>query len=179
MIFLSIIILVVVLLINVSFLICFRDKLVADVPFVPIRKRALKQVISKLQLSEESVLFDLGSGDGRVLIEAKKQIPKIVGVGVENSIIPFLISIFNARGLSLDFRFDNIFKMNLTKSTHLFVYLSPEVLSKLRPKILRECAKGTRIISCDFTFADWNPVEVVPIGVENDKLSHTLYVYVI
>ena len=51
-------------------------------------------------------------------------------------------------------------------------------MQKLSAKIKLECATGTRIVSCDFQFSDWVPVETIPVETKNDSLGKTLYIYI-
>ncbi|MDO8572569.1 MAG: hypothetical protein Q7S11_02230 [bacterium] len=161
------------------FLFSVRDKIIIDVPFVPVRKRAVIQIVNALHLSQGSILYDLGCGDGRVLIEAVRRTSEISGVGIENGIIPFLVATMRTRKLSIGIHYENIFDANITQATHLFCYLSPQVLKKLAPKILRECRAGTQIVSCDYKFPNWIPIDTISIATKDDQLARMLYVYVI
>jgi len=161
------------------FLFSMRDKLIADVPFVPIQKYAVKQIVNSLHLSQGSIFYDLGCGDGRILIEAVKRAPKISGIGIENGIIPFLMATTRTQNLPIRIHYGNFFDVSITHATHLFCYLSPQVLKKLAPKILRECRAGTRVVSCDYKFPNLTPTNTIPIETNNDRLSHMLYVYML
>jgi len=165
-------------LIFILIIICLiKDNVTHDVPFIPVRKRALQSVIDSLELYPGSILYDLGSGDGRVLIEAIRRNPEIVALGVENGIIPFLISIIRTHKYPISIKFRKILKQNISNATHIFCYLSDKSLLELQMKIEAECKKGTRIVSCDFQFHGWVPKTTISISNSNDKLSRMLYVY--
>lgn len=179
--FLFLIFLVFVVLIVAIFFFLFsvRDKLIVDVPFVPVRKRAVIQIVNALHLSQGSILYDLGCGDGRVLIEAFGRISGMSGVGIENGIMPFLIATVRTQKLPISIQYKNIFDTDITKATHIFCYLSPQVLKKLAPKILQECRVGTRVVSCDYKFPNWRPIDTISIETKDDQLARILYIYVI
>lgn len=73
------------------FLFHMRDFFTGDVPFVSTRKRVVSQIIDALQLSEGSILYDLGCGNGSILKYAVTHTKGVRGVGIENGIIPFRI----------------------------------------------------------------------------------------
>lgn len=172
-------ILFIVVFVIILFLLLIRDDIVNSVPFVPVQKHAIGQIIELLQLSNQSVLYDLGCGDGRVLIAAIKEKSTIVAVGVENGIIPFLISKIRTYKFPFKLVFNDFFKVNISEATHIFCYLSNSVLKELAPKILRECKKGTKIVTCDFYFSDWEPIEIRSVKTMENSLSRMLYTYVV
>lgn len=159
------------------FLICIYDFINAAVPFVPIKKRALPLIIKALQLSPGCTVYDLGCGDGRVLLSCVRSMKNITAVGLELRIIPFLISLFQTKGLNIKIKRQDIFKARLTEATHIFCYLSNPAMEKLAEKFRDECRVGVRIVSCDFPLPNWKPKEIIPIAVENDKFAKTLFVY--
>ncbi len=172
-----IIILLTISTVIIIFILLMRDSIINSVPFVPIRKRAINNIIELLQLSNQSTFYDLGCGDGRVLIAAIKEQSGINSIGVENGIIPFLISKIRTYKSPFKLIFSNFFYVDISDATHIFCYLSNPILKELAPKILRECKKGTRIVTCDFCFPNWKPLEIRPIDIPRDPLSRTLYVY--
>lgn len=171
--------LTVIFILILFFLFLIRDNYIADVPFIPVKARAVKQIVSALQLKAGDVLYDLGSGDGRVLIEAIENNPGVIGVGVENGLVPFIISRLRTRKMPIRIHFQNIFKADMSKATHIYFFLSTTLLAKLEKKIYQECKVGTRIVSCDFQFAHSKPVEIISLVPSKDKLSHSLYVYIV
>ena len=159
------------------FLLHMRDFLTGDVPFISTRKRVVSQVIDALQLSESSILYDLWCGNGSILEHAVTKIKGVRGIGIENGIIPFLLAKIYTRKLSIEVIRDNFFKTNISPATHIYVYLFTDVLGKLAPKILQECKKGTRVVSCDYEISDWVPIKIIDTTKKGDKLARKLYVY--
>ncbi len=156
-----------------------RDMFTRDVPFLPIRKDVLKIIIDTLQLFEGDIFYDLGSGDARVLIHAVKQVPGIRAIGIENGIIPFIISSIKICRLPVDIRFENILNSYISDATHIYCYLVPNFLEKVQKKIIRECKKGTKIISCDYPFLDLMQVDKISISTERSSIMRILYIYTI
>lgn len=159
------------------FLLHMRDFLTGDAPFVSTRKRVVFQIIDALQLLEGSILYDLGCGNGDILKHAVTHTKGVRGVGVENGIIPFLMAKIHTRKLPVVIVRDNFFKTDISSATHMYVYLFTDVLKKLAPKILRECKKGTRVVSCDYEISDWVPIKTIDTAREGDRLGRKLYVY--
>lgn len=163
----------------ILFLLMTRDTLVNKIPFIPVRGKAVSDIISALQLTPTSTLYDLGCGDARVLIAAQNSNPGIKSIGIENGIIPYLVAKMRTKNKPIDLRFTSFFDIDMSDATHIFCYLSNPILGELQPKILKECKKGTRIVSCDFTFENWPPVETFEMQTSKHSLAKTLYMYVV
>src|ERR1035437_7676635 len=133
--------------------------LFSKVPFVPVRKKVLKDIISALKLSNESVLYDLGCGDGRILFAAAKIYPKISCVGIKKAPFQFLwakVHKFFTGKISKKISIirGDMFEANVPPATHIFLYLFPELMDSLLPKFKKELKSGTRVVSCDFQFSE-------------------------
>jgi ubiquinone/menaquinone biosynthesis C-methylase UbiE len=111
-------------------------------------------------IRKDDVLYDLGSGDGRIPIAAA-QFYGIRAVGIE--INPKMVWVAKERaralGVTNSLRFFNVdmFRANISEATIVTLYLSRKLNLLLRPKLLRELRPGTRIISHDFDMGDWKP----------------------
>ena len=148
-----------------------------QVPFIPVRGRVVKDIVDSLDLKSDSILYDLGSGDGRVLFFANKKYG-ITCVGIESAILPFLISriksFFYPKVAILN---KDFFKQDISPATHVFVYLYPKIMDKLLPKFEKELKKGTILVSCDFQFSHKYPLKVIEIPNSGKKLCRKLYIY--
>lgn len=137
-----------------------------DVPFLPTANAVVQEMLRIAQITQEDVVYDLGSGDGRIVISAAKNYGAR-GVGVE--IDPALVQQAkeNARqaGVSalVEFRQQDLFEADLSDATVVTLYLLPEVNLRLRPKLLRELRPGTRIVSHAFDLGNWKPQQVVQV----------------
>jgi precorrin-6B methylase 2 len=105
-------------------------------------------------------VIDIGAGDGRLLIAAKRRCPDITAVGYE--IIPTLVWLSRLhawlRRSSVDLRHGNAFAQDYSKADVIFLYLMPNFLTDLESKFDRELKKGTRVISQAFRFPSRTPM---------------------
>lgn len=138
-----------------------------DVPYVPTRPETVAEMLRMAQVSSDDLVYDLGSGDGRIVISAAKD-HGARGVGID--IDPVRIREANenatAAGVTERVRFveGNLFEADLRDATAVTLYLLPEVNIKLRPKLLEELRPGTPVVSHDFSMGEWEPDERKEIG---------------
>ncbi|PIW67800.1 SAM-dependent methyltransferase [bacterium (Candidatus Moisslbacteria) CG12_big_fil_rev_8_21_14_0_65_36_11] len=145
-------------------------------PWVPINKKSLGHLIKILNLKPEDVLYDLGSGDGRILIRAvlKYDFKKAVGIEVSGFLCfwsKFKIWI-EGLGDKIFIKKGNLFKQNLSEASVVVLYLMPETSEKLKNKLKKETRPGTRIFSVAFPLIGWQPDEVI-----KKEGYHPIYFY--
>ncbi len=152
---------------------------VTKAPFVPIPNEVLPKIIEALKLTPSSVFVDLGCGDGRVLMAATKQFPNIRCIGIDKALFAIMSARFVARRMypNISFIRSNFFKTSFRDATHVFTYLFPRLMNDLLPHLEKELRPGTRLVSCDFTFNNKKPVEVIELDRPQHALGKTLYVY--
>ena len=151
------------------------------VPFVPVKSEIVGNIIEALELKENSVLYDLGSGDGRILFAAAEKFPGAKLIGIEKAPLPLLLSklpIFWHKRTNISVISEDFFNVPLQEATHIFTYLFPETMDELLPKLERELSSGTRLVTCDFVFSKKFPDKEIDLGRGELKLSKKLYVYV-
>jgi SAM-dependent methyltransferase len=140
---------------------------VPDVPFVPTDDAVVSKMLSITKVGKNDVVYDLGCGDGRIVIAAAKQ-HGARGVGVDINPVRIAESKENARlaGVTDKVRFveEDLYKMNISDATVVTLYLLPDVNIKLRPRLLDELRPGTRIASHDFHMGDWQPDKTVEVA---------------
>lgn len=147
-------------------------------PYVPTPERIVEKMLEIADLKKSDVVYDLGSGDGRILIEAVQTF-KTRAVGVE--INPTLVAETRRRVLDLGLHKrieviqQHLMDADLSPATVVTVYLLTETNSMLRPKLERELQPGTRVVSHDFRFRGWTPVDMVE--VEGASRTHRVYLY--
>jgi len=154
-----------------------RDSIVIEIPFISTRKRAIESVINALSLSGKSVLYDLGCGNAEVLKTAIQKTPGTQGIGVERGYIPYALSLINTRNLPITIHHQDIFDTDLSGASHIYCYLSDEMMEKLSHKFLSECKKGTRIVSCDFQIPNIPLIQTISLEAKKDVLARALYIY--
>ena len=138
-----------------------------DVVYVPTPVPVVNEMLRLANVKSNDIVYDLGSGDGRIVIAAARD-RGASGVGIE--INPDLIREANQNaqtaGVSdrVQFRQQDLFQADFSKATVVMLYLLPELNVKLRPKLLRELKPGTRIVSHAFDMGDWKPERVVQVN---------------
>jgi SAM-dependent methyltransferase len=143
------------------------DSVDRDVPYVATSQSIVVKMLEAVGVSEDDVVYDLGSGDGRIVITAAKRFGAR-GVGVE--IDPKLVAEARANaeeaGVAdrVTFHEGDLFEADVSDATVVALYLWPEVNIKLRPKLLRQLDPGDRIVSHDFRMGDWEPDRSVYLG---------------
>ncbi|MBI4091674.1 MAG: SAM-dependent methyltransferase [Candidatus Levybacteria bacterium] len=129
-----------------------------DSPWSPwwvVRTRQIREGLRIAKVTKKDIVYDLGSGDGRVPIIAAREFGGR-GVGIEIDYIRHLTAWLKVRLYNLKdkvtLKRGNFFDYNISDATVVFVYLIPRVLEKLKPKVFRELKKGTKIISYKYKF---------------------------
>jgi SAM-dependent methyltransferase len=151
-----------------------------DVEYVPTPQKVVVEMLRLLAVKPTDVVYDLGCGDGRVVITAAKDY-KVSGVGVDIDPQRIKESRANARraGVLKRVKFfqQDLFETNIREASVVVLYLLPELNRKLRPKLLSELRPGARVASHDFDMGDWAPDRV--IYVQGSDYEHTVFYWVI
>jgi predicted O-methyltransferase YrrM len=156
------------------------EKKPLDVPYVPTHESLVEEMLSMARVGGNDLLYDLGSGDGRIVITAAR---KFGTRGVGYDLDPERISEAreNARraGVTDRVRFEqqDIFTAKFNDATVVTMYLLPDVNMKLRPRLLSELKPGTRIVSHNYDLGDWQPVQRKEMDVNG--INHTLYLWIV
>ncbi|HEX6732121.1 MAG TPA: class I SAM-dependent methyltransferase [Pyrinomonadaceae bacterium] len=147
-----------------------------DVPYVPTPQTVVDEMLKLAAVTNRDVVYDLGSGDGRIVITAAKKYGAR-GVGVD--IDPERVKEANANAVQagvtdrVKFVEQDLFKTDLKEASVVTLYLLPAVNLKLRPKLWSELKPGTRVVSHRFDMGDWKPEKTVEID------GSTIYYWVI
>jgi len=152
-----------------SFALCVgaQEPRVPDVGFVPTPHRVVDAMLKAVKVGKGDVLYDLGSGDGRIPIAAARKYGIARGIGIE--INPERIKEANENrikaGVGERVRFVNadLFESDLSDATVITLYLLPKLNLKLLPKLLKELKPGTRIVSHAFNMGTWKPEQTLEI----------------
>jgi hypothetical protein len=131
-----------------------------EVPYETTPTGVVNAMLSIAGVGEKDYLFDLGSGDGRIVIAAAKQFhARGVGIEYDRKLIALSQEIAAREGVSdrVDFLHQDIFASDFRNATVLTMYLLPEINLDLRPQILFELRPGTRVVSHDWDMGDWEP----------------------
>jgi SAM-dependent methyltransferase len=131
-----------------------------DVPYVPSPNPVVEGMLKLAGVKKGDVVYDLGCGDGRIVIAAAKDYGAR-GVGVDINPERIQEARANAKKASVEemvkFEENDLFKADIQNATVVTLYLLPDVNVRLRPKLLKELKPGTRIVSHSFDMGDWKP----------------------
>ena len=147
-----------------------------DVPFVPTPERVVDRMLQIAKVGPGDVVYDLGSGDGRIVIAAARNYgARGVGIDIDPQRIKEARDNARRAGVAdrVEFREGNLFTSNISEATVVTLYLLSSVNLQLRPKLLTELRPGTRVVSHAFHMGDWRPAATEQVG------SSTLYYWVI
>jgi hypothetical protein len=157
----------------------------ANVPYVPTPWPVVAAMLELARVGKTDFVVDLGSGDGRIVIEAAR-VHGARGFGVD--IDPDLVRLSNgeARRLGVHGRVEffqrDLFETDFSRATVLTMYLLPKVVQALRPRLFSELRPGARIVSHDFGMDDWQPDDVVKIPVADRGFGppfSTVYLWIV
>ena len=150
------------------------------VPYVPTPMMVAQKMLEVAKVEPDDVVYDLGSGDGRIVIMAAQKFgAHAVGVELDSNL--FEKSSDRIRKLGLQDRaqivHENMFEVNVRHATVVTLYLLTAVNERLRPKLERELRSGARVVSHDFQVPGWQPAQTVEVSSEN-QVSSKIYLYV-
>jgi ribosomal protein L11 methylase PrmA len=148
-----------------------------DVGYVPTPHRVVDAMLKVAKVGKGDVLYDLGSGDGRIPIAAARKYGIARGVGIE--INPERIKEANQNRIKAGVRervsFVNadLFESDLSDATVITLYLLPKLNLRLLPKLLNELKPGTRVVSHGFNMGTWKPEQALEVD------GHEIYFWTI
>lgn len=153
---------------------------ISDVPYVPTPEAVVQAMLKLAKVSNKDVVYDLGSGDGRIPITAAQMGASAVGIEINPKLVQQCQE--NAKKAKISDRVQclqqDLFQTDLTKATVVTLYLLPEINQKLYPKLIKELKPGTRVVSHAFDMGDkWKPDHVV--YVQGPKHQHILYYWIV
>ena len=150
-----------------------------DVIYYPTPDETVTEMLRLAEIRQDDVLYDLGSGDGRIPIMAAQQYG-IRAVGIE--IDPKMVTIAEerARGANVDglvsFRNADMFRSNISEASVVTLYLSNKLNLLLRPKLLSQLRPGSRVLSHDFHMGDWEAERTIRVPWQKG-LFRTIYLW--
>ena len=131
-----------------------------DVIFVPTPQEVVEDMLRLANVQKGDVLYDLGSGDGRIAITAARKYGiKATGIDIDPERIREANENAKKAGVTnlVQFRLEDLFTADFKDATVVTLYLLPDLNVKLRPKLWNELKPGTRIVSHQFEMGAWKP----------------------
>lgn len=156
-----------------------------EIPFVPTPIEVVDKMLELAKVKKGDVVYDLGSGDGRIVIRAaKKYGVKAVGIEMDSSLLTKANQDAKAAGVShlVEFRADDAMQVDLSKATVVTLYMLPWFNEAMKPSFQKYLKPGARIVAHDFGIEGWEPDETVKLpGFEQKaggyKHQHVLYLW--
>ena len=147
-------------------------------PFVPSPQNVVTAMLRLAELKRGETLFDLGCGDGRIIMEAAQEFgARAVGVELDEG--RYKDCVRRVKEAHLEDRVElvhgDLLNVNLKKANVVTLYLLTSANEKVKPNMERDLKKGARVVSHDFQMTGWTPTKV--IEVKENGGSHDIYLY--
>ena len=129
------------------------------VPFVPTPQEVVDKMVELAGVKKGDVVYDLGSGDGRIVISAARKGAKAVGFEIDGDLVKQSRDNIRKAGVQeqAEIRQQDILTVDLSPASVVTMYLLPDVNMKLRPNVLNQLKPGSRVVSHAFDMGDWKP----------------------
>jgi len=154
-----------------------------EVPYVPTTQVAVEAMLKLAGVTSEDVVYDLGCGDGRIVITAAKLYgARGVGIDIDPQRIGEANENAKKAGVEHLVRFEenDLFKANIREASVVTLFLLTRVNAQLRPKLLNELRVGTRVVSNTFDMGDWKPQKEFTVDTGDEGyFSKELYLWTI
>lgn len=137
-----------------------------DVHYVHTPFEIVDAMLVVAEVGEDDVVYDLGSGDGRIVIAAARDYgARGVGIDIDPGRVRLarLNAGWNEVADRVTFLLGDMFEADISEATVVTLYLLEELNVRLRPKLLEELRPGTRIVSYNFPMGEWKPEKVLPL----------------
>ncbi len=149
-------------------------------PYYPTPETIVEKMLQLGGLKAGEKMFDLGSGDGRIVIMAAGKFhADATGVEFDKDLWKQSMDRIKSLGLEKQARIihGDIMKQDYSSANLLTVYLLPSSNDKLRPLLEKQLKKGARVVAHDFEFSGWTAEKVEQVEDDGEGRSHTLYLY--
>jgi precorrin-6B methylase 2 len=147
-----------------------------DVAYIPTPKNIVKQMLLLAGLRRGEHLYDLGAGDGRILIEGAREFgARCVGVEIDPERVSRLKERLVATRVEAKIIEGDLMQADLSEADVVAIYLSDSVNAKLAPKLSRELKKGARVVSLDYELPGWRLGKAT--SATSGGLTRHIYLY--
>ena len=132
----------------------------SKLPYVPTPQIVVDEMLKLAHVTAKDYIIDLGSGDGRMIIDAAQKFKASgMGVDIDAKLVELANNNAKAAGVADRVKFitQDMFKADISRATVITLYVIPDFMEKLRPKLLSELKPGARIVSHDYYMSQWQP----------------------
>lgn len=148
-------------------------------PYIPSPQAVVDRMLEAARIKPGEVVYDLGSGDGRVVITAaQKYRAKAVGVEISSDLCRRAEARIKELGLQdrVKIVHNSALRVDLSGADVVTMYLLTSSNDVLKPRLEQSLKPGARVVSTDFPVPGWKPRETIRLQMD-DKVAHTIYVY--
>jgi SAM-dependent methyltransferase len=155
-----------------------------DVPYVPTTEEAVQAMLKLADVKKTDIVYDLGCGDGRIVIAAAKEYGAH-GVGIDINPQRVREAKENAKKAGVEtlvhFEENDLFEADIHEASVVTLFLLESINMRLRPKLLKDLRPGTRVVSNTFGMGDWKPDQELTVGNPSEEftLSQKLYLWIV
>ena len=172
------------LLVSVSAIAQNTQTKTPDVPFVPTTEEGVKAMLKLADVKNSDIVYDLGCGDGRIVIAAAKNYgAHAVGIDIDPKRIQEAKDNARRAGVEDLVRFEeaDLFQADIHEASVVTLFLLSSVNQRLRPKLMQDLKPGTRVVSNTFSMGDWKPdkEETIPENDSPFSFSRRFYLWII
>jgi len=158
-----------------------KDASSSQIIYVPTPQNVVDKMLQMARVTKDDVVYDLGCGDGRVVITAARKYGA-QGVGVDIDPVRIKESLANVQKEKVDqlvdIRQGDALKVSdLSRATVVVTYMLPEFMAKLKPILLRHLKPGTRIVAHDYPLPGWEAEETASVLASTRPHAHSLYLW--
>jgi predicted RNA methylase len=150
-------------------------------PYYPTPQTIVEKMLQMAGLKAGEKVYDLGSGDGRIVIMAAQKFhAEAIGIEIEPKMVKDSTARIRKLGLEKTARIvqGDLLQQNYSSADVVTVYLLPEAIdAKVQPLLDRQLKKGARVVAHDFEFRNWTPEKVENIADDGEGRSHAIYLY--
>ena len=149
-------------------------------PYYPTPETIVDKMLQLGGLKAGEKVYDLGSGDGRIVIMAAEKFhADAIGIELDKDLCKLSMDKIRKLHLEKNAHIVNadLLKQNYSSADLVTVYLLPGFIDKVQPLLDQQLKKGARVVAHDFEFKNWTPDKVENIADDGDGRSHTLYLY--
>jgi uncharacterized protein (TIGR03000 family) len=156
-----------------------KDASSSQIIYVPTPHKVVEKMLQMAKVTKNDVVYDLGCGDGRVVVDAaKKYGARGVGIDIDpQRVKEARENVRKAKvGERVEIRQGDALKVpDLSRATVVLLYMLPEFMEKLRPILEEQLKPGTRVVAHDYPVPGWPPDEVARVPAPSRIYAHTLY----
>ena len=151
-----------------------------DIAYIPCTTEVVEAILQLAKINSDDIIYDLGCGDGRVLIAAaQKYGSRGIGIDIDPERVEDarIKALKNRISQNLEFYQQDLFTSNFSDATVVFVYLLPHLNLRLRSQLWQQLKPGTRVVSRDFDMGDWHPLKQLKLIVQEDGEEEEVTLY--